>query len=27
VWSQDGRLLGTGAQQMMCRPGSLQPGT
>ena len=27
VWSQDGRLLGTGAQQMMCRPGNLQPGT
>ena len=27
VWSQDGRLLGTGSQQMMCRPGTLQPGT
>ena len=26
VWSEDGRLLGSGAQQMMCRPGNLQPG-
>lgn len=25
VWSSDGRLLATGAQQMMCRPGSLAP--
>ena len=26
VWSEDGRLLGSGSQQMMCRPGNLQPG-
>lgn len=27
VWSRDGRLLATGGQQMLCRPGNLVPGS